>query len=166
MDIQTTQTLIKMENEQHDENKPKEKKKSVLKNIIGWIVYLGLLAGLIFGTPKALSYVLDTSYPMAAITSGSMWPALEKGDMVFIKGIKSREEVDVGDIVVYQNPQGFTIHRVVELQAARLVTKGDANNISDTPVSYQDVIGKTVEFQEKPFRIPLLGNVSILLNKR
>ena len=155
-----------MENfEQHEEQKPIKKKGSVLKSLIGWVVYLALLVGLVVGTPKALSYMLKSEYPMAAITSGSMWPALKQGDMVFIKGIYGRDEFEVGDIVVYKNPQGFTIHRVEEKQENAVITKGDANNTLDTPVKYEDIIGKTVEFRGKLVKIPLLGNISIMLNK-
>ena len=137
-----------------------------IKSLLGWIVYLALLVGLVWGTPKALSYILKSEYPMAAITSGSMWPALKKGDMVFIKGIQGKDEFEVGDIVVYKNPQGFTIHRVEEKQENAVITKGDANNTLDTPVKYEDIIGKTVEFRGKPLKIPLLGNISIALSKQ
>ena len=155
-----------MENfEQREEQKPIKKKGSVLKSFIGWVVYVALLVGLVVGTPKALSYILKSEYPMAAITSGSMWPTLKTGDMVFIQGIQSRNEFEVGDIVVYRNPQGFTIHRVEEKQENAVITKGDANNTLDTPVKYEDIIGKTVEFRGKPFKIPLLGNISIILNR-
>lgn len=139
--------------------------KKYVKSILSWILYLALLAGLVYGTPTALSYILNSEYPMAAITSGSMWPALKKGDMVFIKGIQSREEIAIGDILVYQNFLGFTIHRVEEINEDTVVTKGDANNVADSPVKYEDIIGKTVTFQGKPIRIPFLGNVSIYLNK-
>lgn len=167
MDIPSSETNLRtMENfDQHEESAKEKKKGSALKNLIGWVVYLSLLVGSIFGTPKALSYVLNTSYPMAAITSGSMWPALKKGDLVFIKGVRDEKEIAIGDIVVYQNPQGFTIHRIVEFRNEQVVTKGDANNAEDSPVRYEDIIGKTVEFRGKPFRIPMLGNISIVLNK-
>lgn len=153
-----------MENEQHEETKQK-KKGGRVRSLIGWVVYLVLLVGLVWGTPKALSYILKSEYPMAAITSGSMWPTLKTGDMVFIKGIHGKDEFEVGDIVVYKNPQGFTIHRVEEKLQDEVITKGDANNTKDTPVKYEDVIGKTVEFRGKPLKIPLLGNISIQLNK-
>lgn len=133
------------------------------KSILGWALYLAVLAGLAFGTPKALAYVLDTDYPMASITSGSMWPVLKKGDLVFIKGIHSKEEIQLDDVVVYRNPEGFTIHRVIKLNENNLITKGDANNISDAPVKYEDVVGKAVTLNEKILRIPVLGNLSILL---
>ena len=137
-----------------------------IRSILGWILYIAILVGLIYGTPKILSKVLDTQYPMAAITSGSMWPTLKKGDLIFIKGVKGKEEIQVGDIVVYQNPKGFTIHRVVRMNGGTLVTKGDANNIEDSPIPYRDLIGKTVKFKDKPFRMPYVGNVSILINQK
>jgi signal peptidase I len=136
-----------------------------VKSALGWIVYLAILVGLVVGTPKALSIVLETEYPMAAITSGSMWPALKQGDMVFIKGIKGKDEIEVGDVLVFQNARGFTIHRLHEKRADTVVTKGDANNILDSPVKYEDIIGKALEFRGKPVRIPWLGNVSILLGQ-
>lgn len=139
--------------------------KKFFKKLGGWILYFAVLAGLIWGIPRGLSYILKTEYPMASITSGSMWPALKRGDLVLIKGISSKEEVEIGDIIVYKNPMGFTIHRVIRLNEQTLVTKGDANNVSDSPIRYEDIVGKTLNFNGKPLRIPLLGSVSILVNQ-
>ena len=136
-----------------------------IKKSIGWIIYLAVLAALVWGTPKALTYFLHTNFPMASITSGSMWPALKTGDMVLIKGIKSKDDFAVGDIVVYKNPMGFTIHRVIKKNEKTIITKGDANNVSDSPVSYSEIVGKAVNFRGGPFRIPYLGEISIWLNK-
>lgn len=135
------------------------------KKIIGWVIYLLILVGLVWGTPKALSFFLKTPYPMASITSGSMWPVLKKGDLVFIKGVAGKDEIAVGDILVYKNNMGFTIHRAVELREDEVVTKGDANNTADAPIDYDEVVGKAVKLGSKPLRIPLLGNVSLFLNK-
>ncbi|MFC1629655.1 signal peptidase I [Patescibacteria group bacterium] len=139
--------------------------KKFLKSLIGWILYIAILAGLIYGIPRGLTYVLKTEYPMASITSGSMWPTLKKGDMVFIKGINNRNEVDTGDIIVYKNLRGFTIHRIVEVSEKGVITKGDANNGPDPLVRYEEIVGKTISFNKKPIRIPLLGNISIFINK-
>lgn len=136
-----------------------------LKTTIGWIVYLAVLFGLVFGIPKGLAFALKTPYPMASITSGSMWPVLKKGDMVFIKGTENKEEINIGDIIVYRNERGFTIHRVIKINDSTVITKGDANNVFDKPIKYEEIIGKTLTVKEKPVRIPLLGNVSILINK-
>ena len=142
------------------------KTKKRLKSLIGWVLYVGFLIGLVYGIPRGLSYTLKTDYPMASITSGSMWPVLKKGDLIFIKGINdAKAELKEGEIIVYQNPKGFTIHRIKELREDTLVTKGDANNVADNPIGYEDVIGKLVIFNQKPLRIPLLGMVSVYLNK-
>jgi len=151
--------------------KPKTKK--LIKSLIGWVLYLGFLVGLIYGVPRGLAYVLKTDYPMASITSGSMWPALKKGDLILIKGVAdAKEEVELNDIIVYKNPstssgQGpsFTIHRVIKLNEETLVTKGDANNVADNPIKYEDVIGELLTFNERPVRIPLLGSISLLINR-
>ncbi len=137
----------------------------IAKNIIGWILYIALLAVLVFGVPKGLAYVLKTPYPMASITSGSMWPELKKGDLVLIKGIDSKEQIQIGDIVVYKNEKGFTIHRVIKMNEETLVTKGDANNVEDTAIAYDEIIGKTLNLNNKPLRIPALGFISVLINR-
>lgn len=139
--------------------------KKFWKSLIGWILYIVILVGLIYGIPKGLAYVLKTEYPMASITSGSMWPSLKRGDLILIKGIDGKEEIKVGDIVVYKNPKGFTIHRVIEMNEETFVTKGDANNVNDNPVEYNQIIGKIVNFRNKPLRIPFLGMVGIFINK-
>lgn len=151
-----------------------------LRNLIGWVLYIAVLIGLIYGIPKAMSFALGTPYPMASITSGSMWPVLKKGDLVLIKGINGKEEIKIGDIVVYRNPSitsegtpstiseqvpNFTIHRVVEISDDTIRTKGDANNAYDTPVRFDEVIGKTLTFNGKPIKVPLLGNASVLVNR-
>lgn len=136
-----------------------------IKNIAGWLLYFGMLALLIYGIPKAMSYTLNIPYPMASITSGSMWPALKTGDLVFIQGLKSKNDINIGDIIVYKNQIGFTIHRAIKLNEETVITKGDANNVSDMPVKYDEVIGKAVSYKNSPIRIPNLGGISILMNK-
>jgi len=136
-----------------------------LRNILSWVVYIAVLAILIYGLPKDLSAALDTDFPMASISSGSMWPALKKGDLVLIKGVDGKEDIEIGDVVVYKNPKGFTIHRVVSMGDTTLVTKGDANNTKDPSIKYEDVIGKTLTINDKIFKIPALGNVGLIAQR-
>ena len=134
-----------------------------IKNILEWIVCAVIVVAVAYGTPVALSKILKTEYPVASITSSSMWPALKKGDIVFIKGA-DKSELEVDDIIVYRNKKGFTIHRITELNKETLKTKGDANNVSDRPIRYEEVVGRTVEWNGKPFRIPKLGEITILMS--
>jgi len=139
--------------------------RKILKEVIGWILYVVILVGLIYGIPKGLTRVLKTDYPMASITSGSMWPSLKRGDLILIKGIESKEEIKVGDIVIYKNPKGFTIHRVIKMNEDTFVTKGDANNVEDAPVRYEELIGKPLTMSNKPVRIPFVGTLGLFINK-
>lgn len=137
----------------------------IVKEIFFWVFYIAILVGLVWATPKVLAYALKTEYPMASITSGSMWPALKKGDFILIKGVQGQNEIKIGDIVVYKNPKGFTIHRIVEIKDDMVTTRGDANNVNDAPINFADIIGKPIYFRNKPLRIPLLGMISVYLNK-
>jgi len=138
-----------------------------IKPIIEILVYIIVIAVLAVGTPKVLVYAFGTEHPVASITSGSMWPELKKGDLVFIKYV-DKSELKIGDIIVFKNIStssrqvlGFTIHRIVELNENTLKTKGDANNVVDAPIEYSEIVGKTVNFKEKPIKIPQLGKLTI-----
>ena len=137
----------------------------IIKQIIFWVFYIAVLAGLIYGIPRGLAYVLKTDHPMASITSGSMWPSLKKGDLILIKGVESQDEVKIGDVIVYTNAKGFTIHRIVEIDGDTVITKGDANNVKDAAISFDKIVGKPLYLGEKPVRVPLLGMISVYLNK-
>jgi signal peptidase I len=139
--------------------------KRVLKFVLNIAIYIGIVAGVLFGLPRFLAWHLNTPYPLAAITSGSMWPALHEGDLIFIEGIK-REDINKDDIVVWRNPNGFTIHRVMELREDSLITKGDANFGEDDPVSYEDVIGRTYKIVGRNARIPYLGLITVYARNR
>lgn len=143
-----------------------KKKGVVLKSAINIVIYIVIVVGILFGLPKFLAWSLDTSYPMAAITSGSMWPVLKEGDLVFIRGGVKKENLQVGNIIVYRNKinSTLTIHRIVKLNTETLVTKGDANFIEDAPTLYSDVVGKALTLFNHQIRIPYLGSITILIN--
>lgn len=138
--------------------------KKIAKSLVEWAVYIMIFLVIVWGTPKALTQALNTEYPIASITSSSMWPSLKQGDIVFIRGVSAKEELNLGEVVVYENEKGFTIHRVAKLNEDTLVTRGDANNKDDEPVSYDKVVGKAVEMGDKPLRIPWLGKLSMVFN--
>ena len=135
--------------------------KRFLGILLNLVIYVVIVAGIVWGLPKFLSWKLGTQYPIAAITSGSMWPILKIGDIVLIKKVPT-QDIKVGDIVVWQNQKGFTIHRVAKLDTDTLTTKGDANFTEDPPVKYEEVIGRTVYLSgNTPLRIPYFGYISV-----
>ena len=61
------------------------------------------------------------------IVSGSMEDSLSIGDFIVIK---DEDEYNVGNIVTYRDNDDLVI------------TKGDANNTEDLPISRNDIVGK------------------------
>ncbi len=133
------------------------------KKIIEYTIYIIVLVLIAWGTPVVLKKVLNTKYPVATITSSSMWPALKKGDLILVKGVKE-DELKVGDVVVYKTSERLVVHRIKEMEEERIVTRGDANNVDDQPIYYEMIVGRVIG-DEKPFRIPFLGKVSMFLYK-
>lgn len=133
------------------------------KKYFSWVIYFAALAILIFALPKFLSLGLKTPTPMAAITSGSMWPVLKQGDLIFIQGIKDKD-LKIGDVVVYRNQinNTFTIHRIAKLENDFITTKGDANFQEDPPVRYEDIVGRALTMSNKPLRLPYLGSITMM----
>jgi len=96
------------------------------------------------------------------IASGSMTPTLEVGDIAVT--VQTRPEtIKVGDIIQYweQGEPAPTIHRAIETYktgaTTYIVTKGDANNAPDDPITPTGTVGKVI------FVIPKLGWISIYL---
>ncbi|KAB8209474.1 Signal peptidase complex catalytic subunit [Aspergillus flavus] len=137
---------------------------------------------------KGLSVFTASSSPVVVVLSGSMEPAFQRGDLLFLWNRSPRAEV--GEIVVY-NVRGKDIpivHRVVrtfpEIEGKTkkvkeisesspipnnmLLTKGD-NNVADDVELYargqdylnreEDIVGSVRGY------IPMVGYVTILLSE-
>ena len=138
-------------------------KRSVTKRIfvgaIKVVLYVVFVIAAVYYTPKILSKQLHTQYPLATITSGSMWPVLKVNDLILMKGMTG-DKAEIGQIIIYQNSKGFTIHRLVRKDGNKLITQGDANDVEDTPITESQVVGRIVYLGHSPFRIPYLGFVA------
>ncbi len=148
------------------------------------VLFAYALAALVFGVRSvagAASLVVDSSLPvvgghgLAIVTSGSMEPAIRRGDVVFTRDVQINENkptdslgIEVDDVISYSgvdNKNLTVTHRVV----ARTVTddgvifetKGDAvDDKSFALVPGARVTGKVVAV------IPSLGLVLIALSSR
>lgn len=93
---------------------------------------------------------MPLGWGVSVVLSGSMEPNLHVNDMVLVV---HQDSYAVGDIVVYQEGRSLVIHRVVSVSGDTLTTKGDANDIPDTPVALSAVKGKAIT------QIPLFGGM-------
>lgn len=122
---------------------------------------------------QALVLVSGTEAPVAVIVSGSMEPAMHRGDIIFVA--RSDAPYAVGDVVLFR-PHGGNrsvvpiVHRVVAAARDaphRLLTKGDANWADDRHMyapgtqwlAHEDVAGRVYA------RIPYVGTPIAWLNE-
>ncbi|TKA76654.1 Signal peptidase complex catalytic subunit sec11 [Cryomyces minteri] len=143
------------------------------RQLAAQVLNFALVLSTAFMLWKGLSVVTDSPSPIVVVLSGSMEPAFQRGDLLFLwnRGL----DTQIGEIVVY-NVRGKDIpivHRVVRRFGGgdtqlRLLTKGDNNAADDTELyargqSYlnrsKDVIGSVVGY------IPFVGYVTILLSE-
>ena len=105
--------------------------------------------------------------PFYVVVSGSMIPVLQVYDIIVIQGHDPFEEVQIGDIIVFDRPSDHNrviVHRVVSItneDPKTIRTQGDANPGSipgtDFPITEEEYIGKVA------YIIPQLGYVTQIL---
>jgi signal peptidase I len=134
-----------------------------MKGLLSWLVFILFVTGAILGIPRLLGWVLGTDEPMMTVTSGSMWPVLERGDLVFVQRAE-RENVAAGDVVVFYHDGGLAVHRVKRILGETLVTQGDANTSEDAPITYSDLVGKLPFAYDRPLKIPWVGKIALAVN--
>ena len=151
-----TNEMIKQKNNQ------KEKRHKIRKIIFFPIIIATLALVFYIGYLKVIKKENDINilgYRQYIVTTGSMEPEYNVGDMIIIRETPA-EEIKIGDIINYISENGIdTItHRVVDIVKkdgqTYYKTKGDNNNGEDTElVSYSQVKGTLV------FKISKLGTI-------
>ncbi|WP_428324888.1 signal peptidase I [Nitrosopumilus sp.] len=134
--------------------------KGVIKDIV--IVAVGVLVIWI-----GLQVAFGTQNPFYVVASGSMIPALEVYDVLMVSGHEPFNELEVGDIIVFDRPSDHNrviVHRVASIldeDPRTIRTKGDANPASipgtDFPITEEEYIGKVA------YTLPQVGYVTQIL---
>ena len=109
-----------------------------IKNIIFGIIYFLVIVYLAIYIP-----CLWGSKPLV-IMSGSMEPILKVGGILYYEEIDLNDFKD-GDILVYQTKEHIISHRIVDVIDDSFITKGDANNTQDEPITNDMVVGKVIK---------------------
>lgn len=81
-------------------------------------------------------------YALFEVISGSMSPSIEKGDLIVVDVDSGYNE---GDIITFISDGAFITHRVIDIDDNVVITRGDANNSVDNPVSKDKIIGKVLK---------------------
>ena len=139
-------------------------KRSISKGIIKDIIIVGVGVLVIW---IGLQVAFGTQNPFYVVASGSMIPVLHVYDVLVVQGHEPFEEIEIGDIIVFNRPSDHNrviVHRVASIideDPKTIRTKGDANPASipgtDFPITEEEYIGKVA------YTIPQVGYVTQLL---
>ena len=127
----------------------------ILRTVLCWLcIALLLIVVISLVTAKIQgSYPSVFGYSIYRVSSGSMSPELEVGDVILGKSVSDPMDIKVGDIVTYKGSgelSGMLItHKVIvapeEVDGVlTLQTKGIANEIPDSPISAERVVSVVV----------------------
>lgn len=128
------------------------------------IILIAILFTATYGGVAALRLALSTESPLMVVSSGSMIPYLNVGDIILVRGIDART-VTVGTVIIFHSPADYEIpivHRVIRIDTDNaqifFETKGDNNPVPDGwRVPRQNLMGVYVA------KIPYVGLLSLEL---
>lgn len=93
------------------------------------------------------------SYTMFVVKTGSMQDTININDIIIVKKTK---DVEKKDIVAFEQDEKLIVHRVIEKDQDKVITKGDANNQKDEPIKFEQIIGKVVKVISMGFVIRII----------
>ncbi|KAG0376873.1 Signal peptidase complex catalytic subunit [Mortierella sp. AD032] len=130
----------------------------------------------VFMSYKAWGLYTNCESPLVVVLSGSMEPAFERGDILFLSNPK--KAIEIGEICVFKIPGRDIpiVHRIIDRHDSSktggqlLLTKGDNNNVDDRGlyqelhtnrgkmwIEPKDVVGRVQGF------LPYLGMFTIFM---
>ena len=143
----------KTDKTENTEKKDRFKVLRIIKNIIpGTLIdFLTLVLIASFIAKENGSSPSLFGYSLYRVSSGSMKPELEIGDVILVKSFDGRQAQE-NDIVTYVAESGemkglLITHRVIKAPYQQgseyyIVTKGDANDTADDPINVNQIEGK------------------------
>ncbi|KTW31853.1 signal peptidase I [Pneumocystis jirovecii RU7] len=145
-------------------------KYSGLRQTLLQILNLCLVCSTAYMIWKGLSVVTNCESPIVVVLSGSMEPAFQRGDILFLDNRQQR--VNIGDIVVYRVKEHDIpiVHRVIQErhghESQKVLTKGDNNRYDDLELysknqvylDRENIIGVVKGF------VPYVGWITLAMN--
>lgn len=122
--------------------------KRFLKCLIDIIIWSIIAIMLIISYSLIETKILDKpytnilGYTIFEVVTGSMSGTIEIGDAIIVK---LQTDTQTGDIVVFEQDGNLVTHRIIKITENNVITKGDANNAEDEPISRNNIVGKVIK---------------------
>lgn len=84
---------------------------------------------------------MPLGFGASVVLTGSMEPALSAGDMIIVV---PQESYVLDDVIVFQTGRSAVVHRIIAINGDQFITRGDANNTADDPISFSNIKGKVI----------------------
>lgn len=128
----------------------------ILYVILIILIYNLVLVGISFISKQDFNGVFG--YKAFNITTNSMEPNINKGDIIITKKVKNEDKLKKDDIITFWQDDEIITHRIIDITETngekRYITKGDNNNIPDLEkISFSQIEGVKV------ISIPYLGKI-------
>ena len=109
-----------------------------------------IFGGLFFYSNK--DYINFCGYTIFQVITGSMSNTINPQDIVIVK---LTDDVKTHDIITFRVGDDFVTHRIIGNEEDKIITRGDANNSQDAPITKDQIVGKVVF---------IISNVAIWIN--
>jgi signal peptidase len=128
------------------------------------LILIAILFAATYGGVEVMRLALHTDSPLMVVSSGSMVPVLNVGDIIVVRGVDP-QTVTVGTIIIFHSPYEYDmpiVHRVVAVLndggSLFFETKGDHNSVQDGwRVPAENLMGVYV------MKVPYIGLISLEL---
>jgi signal peptidase len=128
------------------------------------IILILVLFAATYGSVGAMKIVFHTESPLMVVSSGSMIPVLNVGDIILVRGVDPAS-VTIGTIIIFHSPDDYStpiVHRVIAIDhdggLLFFETKGDNNPVPDNwRVPSTNLMGEYVG------KVPYVGLLSLEL---
>jgi signal peptidase I len=106
------------------------------------------------------------------VLGASMFPWLRSGDLVFVRSF-TYEQASRGDVVLFERGGRLFVHRVIQAavagagarQRGALITKGDALDSADEPVTRAEFLGRVIRVHRGNRHIDVESMVRVMIGR-
>ena len=127
----------------------------MIKKILYSLVVIILVVTVIINV-LSISGTSFMGFRVYRVASGSMDPYLKINNLILVKASNNYKK---NDVITYQSGSSYVTHRIIKINDNEVITKGDANNTQDDPITKDKIVGKLI------YKYHIFGFLSFLLSK-